>query len=140
MISGNTYEGIAVQGTSSGPNTTGTIVAGNFIGTNAAGTATLPNGNDGVFVYGGAQNTRVGVNGSDVDAAAEANLISGNAFQGVALSDAGTSSNVVAGNLIGTNVTGTAALPNGDGGIDIINGASSNRIGFDGTSSTAIAA
>ncbi|MGP8053345.1 MAG: right-handed parallel beta-helix repeat-containing protein [Limisphaerales bacterium] len=48
IISGNTYQGIAIQGTSSGANTTGTIVAGNYIGTNAAGTAALPNGNDGV--------------------------------------------------------------------------------------------
>jgi titin len=140
IISGNTYQGIAVQGTSSGANTTGTVVAGNYIGTNAAGTAAVPNGNDGVFVYGGAQDTRIGVNGSDVDAAAERNLISGNAFQGVALSDVGTSSNIVAGNLIGTDITGTVALCNGDGGIDIINAASSNRIGFDGTSSVMVAA
>jgi hypothetical protein len=140
LISGNTYQGIAVQGTSSGPNTTGTIVAGNYIGTNAAGAAALPNGNDGVFVYGGAQNTRIGVNGSDTGAAAERNLISGNTFQGVALSDAGTDSNVVAGNLIGTTITGTSALPNGDGGMDLLNGASSNLIGFDGTSSAALAA
>jgi len=139
IISANAYQGIAIQGTASGANTTGTVVAGNYIGTNAAGTAALPNGNDGVFVYGGAQDTRIGVNGGDVDAAAEGNLISGNAFQGVALSDPGTNNNVVAGNLIGTDVTGTAALPNGDGGIDILNGASSNRIGFDGTSSAAVA-
>ncbi|MGA2253622.1 MAG: autotransporter-associated beta strand repeat-containing protein [Thermoguttaceae bacterium] len=140
IISGNSYQGIAIQGTSSGANTTGTIVAGDYIGTNAAGTAALPNGNNGVYIFGGAQDSRIGVNGADVDAAAERNLISGNAFQGVALSDSGTSSNIVAGNLIGTDVTGTVALPNSDGGIDVINGASSNRIGFDGTSSSAIAA
>ncbi|HEV2969180.1 MAG TPA: autotransporter-associated beta strand repeat-containing protein [Pirellulales bacterium] len=139
IISGNAYQGIAIQGTSSGANTTGTAVAGNYIGTNATGTTALPNGNNGVFVYGGAQNTRIGVSGSDADAAAEMNLISGNKFQGVSLSDSGTNSNIVAGNLIGTDVTGTKALPNSDGGIDIINGTSSNRIGFDGSSSTAVA-
>ncbi len=139
IISGNAFQGIAVQGTSSGANTTGTIVAGNYIGTNAAGTAALPNGNNGVFVYGGAQNTRIGVNGADPDAVAEMNLISGNAFQGVSLSDSGTSFNIVAGNLIGTDITGTKAVPNSDGGIDIINGTTSNRIGFDGTSSAAVA-
>jgi len=140
IISANAFQGIAIQGTSSGANTTGTVVAGNYIGTNAAGTGALPNGNNGVFISGGAQNNRIGVNGSDTDAAAELNLISGNKFQGVSLSDSGTSSNVVAGNLIGTDVTGTKALPNSDGGIDIINGTSSNRIGFDGTSSTTVAA
>ncbi len=140
IVSGNSYDGIVIQGTSSGANTTGTIVAGNYIGTNAAGTAALPNGSDGVFIDGGAQGSRIGVNGSDTDAAAEQNVISGNIGQGVAISDSGTSSNVVAGNLIGTDLTGTAALPNYYGGIDILNGASSNRIGFDGTSSTAVAA
>ncbi len=140
IISGNGYEGIDIQGTASGANTTGTVVAGNYVGTNAAGTAALPNGSDGVFIFGGAQQSRIGVNGADVDAAAERNLISGNTFQGVALADAGTNSNVIAGNLIGTDVTGTVAMPNADGGIDILNGASSNRIGFDGISSAAVAA
>jgi autotransporter-associated beta strand protein len=140
IISGNGFQGVAIQGTSSGANTTGNIVAGDYIGTNAAGTAALANGNNGVFIYGGAQNNRIGTNGTDADAAGEKNLISGNKFQGVSLSDAATSSNVVAGNLIGTDVTGTVALANADGGIDILNGASSNRIGFDGTSSSTVAA
>ena len=140
VISGNSYDGIVIQGTSSGANTTGTIVAGNYIGANVAGTAALPNGSDGVLLDGGAQSSRIGVNGSDPDAVAEQNVISGNIGQGVAISDSGTSSNVVAGNLIGAAAAGTAALPNYYGGIDILSGASSNRIGFDGTSSTAVAA
>ncbi len=140
IISGNTYEGVVIQGTSSGANTTGTIVAGNYIGTNYLGSGILANGSDGIFIDGGAQSNRIGVNGSDFDAAGEENVISGNVGQGVALSDSGTSSNVVAGNLIGTNWTGTKPLPNYYGGMDILSGATSNRIGYDGTSSAAIAA
>ncbi len=139
IISGNSYNGVVIQGTSSGANTTGTIVAGNYIGVNAAATAALPNGSDGVYIFNGAQNNRIGVNGSDVDAAAEGNLISGNTGVGVTLSDSGTNSNIVAGNLIGTDASGAAALPNYYGGIDILGGAQSNRIGFDGTSSAAVA-
>jgi titin len=140
IISGNGYQGIAIQGTSSGANTTGTVVAGNYVGTNAAGTGALANGNNGVYILAGASNNRIGTNGTDVDAAAEGNLISGNTFDGVAISDSGTSSNTVAGNLIGTDVTGTIAVPNADGGIDIFNGATSNTIGYDGSSSGAVAA
>ncbi len=139
IISGNSYNGVVILGTSSGANTTGTIVAGNYIGIAAAGTA-LPNGSDGVVIEGGAQSNRVGVNGSDADAAGEKNVISGNIGVGITLEGPGTSSNIVAGNFIGTNVAGTAALPNYYGGIDFFSGASSNRIGFDGASSAAVAA
>ncbi len=141
VISGNSYDGIVVEGQSTSPNTTGTIIAGNYIGINpATGNTALANGSDGIYVYGGAQSTRIGVNASDTDAAAEQNVISGNIGQGVAFSDSGTSFNIVAGNLIGTSTLGTVAVPNYYGGMDVLSGASSNRIGYDGTSSAAIAA
>ena len=87
VISGNMYQGVGIDGTSSGANTTGNIVAGNYIGTNATGTAALPNTDAGVYVYGGAQDNRIGVNGPDTNASAERNVISGNAYEGVVLSD-----------------------------------------------------
>ena len=133
VISGNMYQGVAIDGTSSGANTNGNIVAGNYIGTNAAGTAALPNSDAGVYIYGGAQGNRIGVNGPDTNASAERNVISGNTYEGIVLSDPGTNSNTVAGNYIGTSAAGTAALPNGSDGIDIINGAESNLIGTSGS-------
>jgi titin len=57
------------------------------------------------------------------------NVISGNNYQGVAISDTGTKSNTVAGNFIGINNLGTAALPNTAAGVSIFLGAQSNIIG-----------
>ncbi len=44
----------------------------------------------------------------------ERNLISGNTFAGVWITGQGTDGNAVAGNFIGTTVTGDTALPNGE--------------------------
>jgi hypothetical protein len=128
LISANGFDGIDI----SGSGTTKNIVAGNYVGTDKTGAVSLANGSNGIVVSGGAQSNRIGTNGSDVNAAGEGNLISGNTFTGVFIGDAGTNSNVVAGNLIGTDVTGTKALGNASGGIDIASGAQSNVIGTNG--------
>jgi len=103
------------------------VVAGNYIGTDVTGTAALPNRGNGVTVWAGSSN-RIGTDADGVGDTAERNLISGNTGAGVQLT---TSDNVVAGNYVGTNVTGTAALPNlgsgvivscGSGNIDGTNG------------------
>ena len=49
------------------------------------------------------------------------NIVSGNA-NGVVISDTGTSGNVIAGNYIGTGLTGESALPNANDGVRIIGG------------------
>ena len=101
----------------------GNTIEGNFIGTNASGTATLPNGASGVgavILVGASSDNTVG--GTTPDAR---NLISGNVGPGVA-SQGGTG-NVVQGNLIGTDLTGTLALGNTGPGISL-NG-SDNLIG-----------
>ena len=72
-----------------------------------------------------------GPDGDGVGDAAEGNVISGNAWSGIMINHAGTDHNVVAGNLIGTDVTGTAALGNSHG-VVIEGGAQSNRVGTDG--------
>jgi autotransporter-associated beta strand protein len=104
-------------------------IDGSQAGTNAAGTAALGNLNNGVLVLAGAQSNRIGTNGTDADLAGEANVIAANAFSGVLVSDAGSNSNQVAGNFIGTNKTTTLALPNGNNGVAISNGAQSNQVG-----------
>lgn len=120
VISGSRYQGLVIHDSGSDFNT----VLGNFIGLNAAGTAALPNSWSGVAVFGGARSNRIG--GATT---ATYNVISGNAQQGIALSDTGTSGNQIDGNYIGLNAAGTAAIPNGWSGVDIFGGASSNQVG-----------
>ena len=52
----------------------------------------------------------VGTNGNGVDDASERNLLSGNRFAGVTIEGPGTSGNAVAGNWIGTDISGTNAI------------------------------
>ena len=108
-----------------GSDVTGNLVAGNYIGTNVAGTAAIANMFDGVRVIGsGLANNTIG--GAS---AGTGNLISGNTGEGIEINGPGTSGNVVAGNLIGTDVTGGAALPNGADGVILDGGASNNWVG-----------
>lgn len=109
VISGNLYSGISI---SSGSYNN---ITGNYIGTNAAGTAAVPNQSYGVRVL--ADGNFIGGTASGAG-----NLISGNE-RGVSLEGSG---NVVLGNVIGLNASETAALPN-NGGISVY--ANANQIG-----------
>ncbi|HSZ55212.1 MAG TPA: hypothetical protein VK797_06095 [Tepidisphaeraceae bacterium] len=117
-------------------NTNDNIVAGNFIGTDVNGTHPLGNGGQGVLIQNGAQSNRVGVNGADANAASEKNVISDNGFPNfwpaVEITDSGTNQNVLAGNYIGTDVTGTVAMGNEGVGVMVHLGAADNRIGTNG--------
>ena len=98
IISGNGGCGVEIRGD-------GNAVKGNYIGTDVTGTMALPNGSNGVSIYsGGSQNT------------VEGNIISGNVWRGVDIQEHG---NWVKGNYIGTDVTGTVSLPNGEGGVTV---------------------
>ena len=55
-------------------------------------------------------------------------MISGNTADGVLILD-GSDGNSVAGNLIGLNLAGTAALPNGNTGVTVANCSTDNTIG-----------
>ena len=93
-----------------GSGATGNKVAGNFIGTDASGTQDLGNGTRGVDIYNAPNNTVGGTT------AAERNIISGNAGNGVHIFESGATGNKVIGNYIGTDKSGTADLGNtGDG-------------------------
>ncbi|HZW31641.1 MAG TPA: hypothetical protein VFF52_13090, partial [Isosphaeraceae bacterium] len=125
IISGNTGNGIQIDGA----NTRQNVVAGNSIGVNRDGTASLGNGGSGVVINSGAQSNIIGTNGDGSGDGAEGNVISGNASFGIWIDGAQTQNTVIAGNFIGTDANGTAALANGTHGIDISNGASGTRIG-----------
>ncbi len=98
------------------------LVRGNLIGTNLAGTAASPN-DIGVLINGGSTNNTIGGNTPGTG-----NIISGNSDDGVEIADTGTSGNVVVGDYIGTDITGTVAIANGTG-VEIDSGASDNTIG-----------
>jgi hypothetical protein len=90
--------------------TDGNVVKGNYIGTNATGTAALAGS-----VYGVHISAFAGQNSVGGSSPGERNIISGNAGAGVAMFGSGTNGNTVKGNFIGTNAAGTGALPNGWG-------------------------
>lgn len=105
----------------------GDRVIGNYIGTNAAGTASLGNKAHGILL----QSPDSVVGGLH---AADRNVISGNGMAGVFIYTASAHNNVVLGNYIGTSAAGSAKIGNGVNGVQI-NGGASNWIGASATGS-----
>lgn len=116
VVSGNVAYGIPLIGLDTRHN----IIKGNYIGTNAQGTAAVPN-TYGILFDDGSRYNEVG--GYEPGAG---NLLSGNSGYGVFIYNLGTTENVVIGNLIGTDKTGTLAVPNGNG--IVADGAARNHI------------
>ena len=129
VVSGNDSPGI-VLGFS---DPAGILVQGNYIGTNAAGNAAIPNLGGGIIVGGFFQ-----LNGDPITATDNTvggttdparNVISGNlrepgdsnpdAGNGVEIINEGSQRNNVQGNYIGLNAAGNAALPNAGSGVFI---------------------
>lgn len=120
LISGNIDFGILFQQSSPQYN----VVAGNKIGTDITGMYSIRNGTisspRGGIVLGGSGN-RIGTNSDGISDALETNLISGNtnvANYGIYLNflmDPNAPVTIIAGNLIGVDATGLAALPNNYG-------------------------
>jgi CSLREA domain-containing protein len=123
LISGNTISGISFSGFEPGDNGDGTDrlnILGNFIGTNVTGTGSIPNGS-------GIQNyyaDSVNIGGTDISSR---NVISGNSGSGMTIYSYLTQEGQqvkdlhIRNNYIGTNASGTSALPNGNSGIYMIN-------------------
>ena len=119
---GNTISDNAVDGVYISYGTTfGNLVYGNRIGTDASGSVALSNGRNGVTLDDHTHDNLIGA--TDL----ERNIISGNVNAGVLLT-ATAFHNAVAGNYIGTNISGTLAIPNASG-IIITATAQSNTIG-----------
>ena len=113
-------DGIVIQ------NSSAHIIELNHIGTD--GSVNLGNAGVGIRLSDAGGNL---IGGST---AAQRNVISGNGDHGIHLSGAGSTSNVIAGNYIGTGANGTTVLGNGSSGILISDGASANLIGGDAIS------
>jgi len=124
LISGNDGSGVLIEGSGTMSNT----VSGNYIGTNISGTVAIGNTDNGISIEGGAIYNVIGG-----DTPGERNIISdngsGGSDGGVTIEGDGTTYNVVSGNYIGTDATGTAAIPNWQHGVAVKYGASSNAVG-----------
>ena len=105
VISGSTGGGLTDQGGGSN------LIQGNRIGTDVTGTKDLGNGGDGIY-FSDAGNSTIG--GTSPGAG---NVISGNGGSGIFFTSEIAGSNIIQGNFIGTDITGTIALGNGGDGI-----------------------
>jgi hypothetical protein len=115
IISGNDQDGVTIMASP------GTVVMGNYIGTDITGLLSRPNGRAGISIHECAGNQI----GSVLPGGG--NLISGNGNEGVFITTNGLA-NRIEGNWIGVDSTGTNSLGNGNEGIAIAGG-SSNLIG-----------
>lgn len=115
-VIGNSDAGIFLQG---GANAN--TVINNKIGTNKLGTGALAN-SIGIAIAASNGNTIGGILDEDT------NLISGNTTAGIDIT-AGSNTNRIEGNMIGTDTTGNAPLKNGFAGLVILSSAANNTIG-----------
>ncbi|MEL7034765.1 MAG: DUF4347 domain-containing protein [Cyanobacteria bacterium J06592_8] len=96
-------------------------IQGNYIGTDVAGNIDLGNTGDGILLSQGTSGNLVGGTTPETR-----NLISGNNNNGIELDV--TTGNIIQGNYIGTNITGTTDLGNSGAGIQLFE-SGSNQIG-----------
>ncbi len=112
IISGNGGDGVDIGAAGLTPDMK---ILGNFIGTNAAGNAAIPNGGFGLKISQQNQNLLI-----------DQNVISGNSGGGLQFCcKNGTASSVISNNLIGTDATGANALGNNGIGLSISSGGTS---------------
>lgn len=119
VISGNNNDAVEIVGAGA----VGNVVLGNYIGTAPGGDAGVGNSGNGVFINGTGGNTVGGT------AAGAGNLISANYNDGIELSGATATNNLILGNWIGVDAGGTAALGNSGAGVLLTNSANRNIIG-----------
>jgi hypothetical protein len=118
VISGNGRNGLFIFSNQA----TRTLVQGNYIGTNATGTAALGNASNGIRIENSPANL---VGGST---AAARNVISGNNEDGVFIMcsaaagcNLSTTGNQLQGNFIGTNAAGNTKVGNDANGVHLLN-------------------
>ena len=115
------------MGSPSASGSSAAVVRGNLIGTNAAGTAAIPNRTGGITINSANDNIIGGTS------ATARNVISGNGVGttfavGVSIFNA-SSNNQILGNYIGTNAAGTAIVANTSSGVQISGSGTGNVVG-----------
>ncbi len=111
-------------------------IQGNFIGTNSAGTAALPNSYGGIIVSNLSTNNTIG-GSTGVTAGGPCtgacNLVSGNAGVGIGVGVGGSANggtgNVVQGNRVGVQADGASPLGNASDGIQVGQNESQTAVG-----------
>lgn len=119
-ISGNSEEGIYIQGKDASGNT----IVGNYVGTNDTGDGPLPNAKAGIRIVNAPDNTIGG------DREEERNIISANDKDGIIIQGREAKGNTVTGNYIGIDIKGEKAMGNNGMGIALVD-APENTIGGD---------
>ena len=112
IISANGSDGIELNGAA----TTGSTIAGNYIGLDLTGSIDLGNSVNGIAVNASPNNLIGGAT------AGHRNVVSGNEDDGIDVSN-GATGNVIQGNFLGTDVGGASDLGNRSDGISILNSA-----------------
>ncbi len=121
VVSGNQGNGIRIR-------TSGTLVQGNFIGTDVDGGLDRGNSFSGISISGDSNGNIIGGTTSSAR-----NVVSGNGSNGIDIQTSTAGENVIQGNFIGTNSAGTGGLGNSIHGVSV-SGAPDNDIGgTDGT-------
>ncbi len=123
LISGNLGNGIDIGSPDMPGTASSNQIIGNYIGTDVSGTSALPNGGIGISVAESPANTIGGLEPG------VGNTISGNLDYGIQIIGSESGSNIIQGNHVGTDASGTAPLGNGGSGINLRDGASNNLIG-----------
>jgi hypothetical protein len=116
IISGN-LNGIQYDSVS------GSSAIGNYVGLDVSGTIKVPNSSAGFDIINSPNNT---IGGTTPGAR---NIFSGNGNRGGIIDSPSATGNLVQGNFIGTDVTGTVNLGNANAGIFALNGSGFNTLG-----------
>jgi parallel beta-helix repeat protein len=121
----NSYDGISIRSTSN------VLVAGNYVGTDKTGSIDLGNRFKGIFLRDPAGTNIVGFDDTAINtnAADFRNVSSGNGNDGIRLLNG--DNQVLAGNYLGTDATGTFAITNVNYGIQIQGNVNNLIIGTD---------
>jgi titin len=122
VISSNGSDGINLNSSMTREN----VISGNLIGLGVDGTTDLGNAQYGIQVVNGADTNTIGGTTSE-----ERNIISGNGASGVLIWSLNADDNLVIGNYIGTDSTGSVAIPNFQDGVRISTDAKNNTVGGD---------
>jgi hypothetical protein len=109
VISGNAGDGVRIQALGSSLN----VVAGNYVGTTKDGSSVLGNGGNGIFLNDAPNNTVGGLTTAARD------VIANNTVSGIYILNTNATGNLVEGNYIGLDASGTVAMGNHNDSITI---------------------
>jgi CSLREA domain-containing protein len=140
VVSGNAGIGVQLLGSMRADGTCetpeGNLVQGNYLGVNVNGTKPTSGGTHGNYGDGAQISTCARNNVIGGTAPGSRNVISGNRADGVELDSSGgpggaaaVCGNLVQGNYVGSDPSGTAPVPNTDDGVGLDNGACDNLVG-----------